>query len=38
MTAAGGLYSSAADLARFLSFQLDDGIVDGRTCSAGAHG
>jgi CubicO group peptidase (beta-lactamase class C family) len=30
MTAAGGLYSSAADLARFLSFQLNDGSIDGR--------
>lgn len=31
MTAAGGLYSSADDLARFLRFELDDGVVDGRT-------
>jgi CubicO group peptidase (beta-lactamase class C family) len=31
MTAAGGLYSSAADLARFLRFQLNDGSIDGRT-------
>ncbi|HET9996815.1 MAG TPA: serine hydrolase domain-containing protein [Nocardioides sp.] len=31
MTAAGGLYSSASDLARFLRFQLDDGSIDGRT-------
>ena len=30
MTAAGGLYSSAADLARFLRFQLNDGSIDGR--------
>lgn len=29
MTAAGGLYASAADLARFLRFQLDDGSIDG---------
>ena len=31
MTAAGGLYTSAADLARFLRFQLNDGSLDGRT-------
>ena len=31
MTAAGGLYSSAADLARFLRFQLNDGSLSGRT-------
>jgi CubicO group peptidase (beta-lactamase class C family) len=31
MTAAGGLYTSAADLARFLRFQLDEGSIDGRT-------
>jgi CubicO group peptidase (beta-lactamase class C family) len=31
MTAAGGLYSSAADLSRFLRFQLGDGSIDGRT-------
>ncbi len=31
MTAAGGLYSSAADLARFLRFQLNDATFDGRT-------
>jgi CubicO group peptidase (beta-lactamase class C family) len=31
MTAAGGLYSSAADLARYLRFQLNDGSIDGRT-------
>ncbi len=31
MTAAGGLYASAADLARFLRFQLNDGTIDGRT-------
>ena len=31
MTAAGGLYSSAADLARYLRFQLNDGSLDGRT-------
>ena len=30
MTAAGGLYASAADLARFLRFQLDGGSIDGR--------
>lgn len=30
MTAAGGLYTSAADLARFLRFQLNDGSIDGR--------
>jgi CubicO group peptidase (beta-lactamase class C family) len=30
MTAAGGLYASAADLDRFLRFQLDDGSIDGR--------
>jgi CubicO group peptidase (beta-lactamase class C family) len=30
MTAAGGLYSSAADLARFLRFQLNNGSLDGR--------
>jgi CubicO group peptidase (beta-lactamase class C family) len=29
MTAAGGLYSSVADLARFLRFQLNDGAIDG---------
>jgi CubicO group peptidase (beta-lactamase class C family) len=29
MTAAGGMYSSAADLARFLRFQLNDGSIDG---------
>jgi CubicO group peptidase (beta-lactamase class C family) len=31
MTAAGGLYTSATDLARFLRFQLRDGTFDGRT-------
>jgi CubicO group peptidase (beta-lactamase class C family) len=31
MTAAGGLWSSAADLGRFLRFQLGDGRIDGRT-------
>jgi Beta-lactamase len=31
MTAAGGLWASAADLARFLQFQLGDGTIDGRT-------
>ena len=31
MTAAGGLYTSADDLARFLRFQLNEGTVDGRT-------
>jgi CubicO group peptidase (beta-lactamase class C family) len=30
MTAAGGMYSSAADLARFLRFQLNDGSIAGR--------
>jgi hypothetical protein len=30
MTAAGGLYTSATDLARFLRFQLHDGSIDGR--------
>jgi CubicO group peptidase (beta-lactamase class C family) len=30
MTAAGGLYSSATDLARYLRFQLNDGSLDGR--------
>jgi CubicO group peptidase (beta-lactamase class C family) len=34
MTAAGGLYSSARDLARFLRFQLDHGRVDGRVVLA----
>jgi hypothetical protein len=29
MTAAGGMYASAADLARFLRFQLNDGTIDG---------
>jgi CubicO group peptidase (beta-lactamase class C family) len=29
MMAAGGMYSSAADLARFLRFQLNDGSLDG---------
>lgn len=31
MTAAGGLWSTAADLARFLEFQLGDGRYAGRT-------
>jgi hypothetical protein len=31
MTAAGGLWASAADLAKFLRFQLHDGTVHGRT-------
>ncbi|GAB3448243.1 hypothetical protein GCM10027517_33120 [Phycicoccus ginsengisoli] len=31
MTGAGGLWTSAADLARFLRFQLGNGTVDGRT-------
>ena len=31
MTAAGGLYASVADLGRFLSFQLSDGAIDGRS-------
>jgi CubicO group peptidase (beta-lactamase class C family) len=30
MTAAGGLYTSASDLARFLRFQLSDGSIDSR--------
>ena len=30
MTAAGGLYTSARDLARFLRFQLNGGSLDGR--------
>jgi CubicO group peptidase (beta-lactamase class C family) len=30
MTAAGGLYASISDLARFLSFQLGDGTIDGK--------
>ena len=30
MTAAGGLYSSASDLARYLRLQLNDGLLDGR--------
>ena len=36
MTAAGGLYASAVDLARFLRFQLSDGSIDGRTVLAPA--
>jgi CubicO group peptidase (beta-lactamase class C family) len=31
MTAAGGLWATAADLARFLEFQLGDGTLGGRT-------
>jgi CubicO group peptidase (beta-lactamase class C family) len=31
MTAAGGLYTTATDLARFLRFQLNDGSIDGQT-------
>jgi hypothetical protein len=31
MTAAGGLWTSAADLARFLEFQLGDGAIDGHS-------
>jgi len=31
MTGAGGLWASAADLAKLLEFQLGDGTVDGRT-------
>jgi CubicO group peptidase (beta-lactamase class C family) len=31
MTAAGGLWASATDLAKFLEFQLGDGTVDGRS-------
>jgi hypothetical protein len=34
MTAAGGMYSSAADLARFLRFQLNGGSLDGRVVLA----
>ena len=30
MTAAGGLYTSASDLGRFLRFQLNDGSIDDR--------
>lgn len=30
MTGAGGLYTSAADLARFLHFELNSGSIDGR--------
>jgi CubicO group peptidase (beta-lactamase class C family) len=30
MTGAGGLYSSASDLARFLRFQLNEGSIDGQ--------
>ncbi len=30
MTAAGGLYASPADLARFLRFELNGGTIDGR--------
>ena len=36
MSAAGGLYASAVDLARFLRFQLNDGSIDGRTVLAPA--
>ena len=31
MMAAGGLYSTATDLTRYLRFQLNDGSIDGRT-------
>ena len=34
MTAAGGLYTSAADLARFLRFELNDGSVNGQVVLA----
>jgi hypothetical protein len=34
MTAAGGLYTSAGDLARFLRFQLNHGSIDGRVVLA----
>lgn len=34
MTAAGGLYTSARDLTRFLRFQLNDGSLDGRVVLA----
>jgi len=36
MTAAGGLWSSAADLGRFLRFELGGGVLDGRTVLAPA--
>lgn len=36
MTAAGGLYTSAADMARFLRFQLNGGAIDGRLLLAPA--
>jgi CubicO group peptidase (beta-lactamase class C family) len=36
VTAAGGLYSSADDLARFLRFQLGGGALDGRRVLAAA--
>jgi CubicO group peptidase (beta-lactamase class C family) len=31
MTGAGGLWTSANDLARFLSFQVGDGVIDGES-------
>jgi CubicO group peptidase (beta-lactamase class C family) len=31
MTAAGGLWTTTADLSEFLSFQLGDGTIGGRT-------
>jgi CubicO group peptidase (beta-lactamase class C family) len=37
MTGAGGLWTSAADLAKFLRFQLGDGTVGGRTVLDAAH-
>jgi CubicO group peptidase (beta-lactamase class C family) len=36
MMAAGGLYTSATDLARFLRFQIHDGALDGRAVLGGA--
>jgi CubicO group peptidase (beta-lactamase class C family) len=37
MTGAGGLWTSAADLAKFLEFQLGDGTLDGDTVLDAAH-
>jgi CubicO group peptidase (beta-lactamase class C family) len=37
MAAAGGLYASAADLARFLRFQFSDGSIDGRVVLAASR-
>ncbi len=36
MMAAGGLYTSATDLAQFLRFQLNDGTLDGKAVLGGA--